>query len=1274
MEQVPQVERGTFLLRIVASADDARAGEEIRFRDPITIGRVDDCDVVLADTSVSRHHASVEHTGSGSIKVVDLGTSNGVWVGTERVAETVVGRGGRFRIGSTVFEYHEDEPGPAETPEPVSADDQRTMFIPRPALPATPPPPPPAVIGSFIIRVVKPSKSLAAGAEFVVEGTSATIGRAGTSTVVIDERDVSRKHATIEATPQGFLITDLGSTCGVWLDSQQITSEIVAAGRPFRVGDQVVLECLLPGAAIEAVLPDGTQFLSPEAMAALSAKPAAPEEQLDFGHTIVMPVSAALRGATRPIEEEGELVEAFAHTPILLDDPNAVFYVVTGGILLFTVALEKGAPVGPRSHFLGIVPGQCFMGLDLQYGMGSAFLAVARPSTTLRKIALARFQELGSHPAQAAAIGALVDTWVSGLAKSLTTGLLTKRGDEKALQIGHSLELTPNDKATASQGVLWVDLWSGAVLFDDMATPVFPRKRTLFPMSPDTWIQPISDEFGSLFVKPIGTLEALGQPAMWHGLDVFHQVLCECEFVNKKLANVDEYVRLQQKAHHSEAAEAAAYDAIGSVLTSEGATPREFQQTASKEPVLRACALVGQALGIKVRAHPAAEEGLTYEELVTATASASSFRTRVVALRDDWWARDQGPMLGQLADTKAPVALLPTGSRSYVCVDPTSGARIKITEDVAQSLSPFAYQVYRPLPEGAPSVGQMLKYGARGLAPDFKWVVGMAVIVGMFGTVTPYLTGQLFDVAIPQADRAMLWTFGLALLASAISSALFKFAQGVATVRVQARMESSIQAAVWDRLLNLPVNFFRKYSAGDLADRAGGVDAIQQLISGAGVAAILGSISGLFYVVQMFTYNLMLAMLAILLTAIFVGASMLANFMQLRYQRLEAQVRGRITGLVLNLISGVSKLRICGAEQHAFRVWALQFAEQRRISFNVGSIQNVSATFGAMFPVLSSIAIFMVVVSQQAAAIEKGLPGMTTGDFIAFNACYGMFLAAMQSLGDASLNLLRIVPIYERLMPILSETPEVDSAKSFPGKLKGEIELSHVSFKYDPDGPFIVKDLSLKIKPGEFVAFVGSSGCGKSTLMRLMLGFEQPSSGSIFFDGQDLNSIDLRLVRQQMGVVMQVSRLMPTEIYRNITGATSRTLQEAWDAAEKASLADDIKAMPMGMHTYVSEGGGTLSGGQRQRLMIARAVVNKPKILFLDEATSALDNRAQAVVTESMDRMDATRIVIAHRLSTIINANKICYLDAGQIVEQGTYQELMDKDGLFAQLAKRQMA
>jgi ATP-binding cassette subfamily C protein len=509
---------------------------------------------------------------------------------------------------------------------------------------------------------------------------------------------------------------------------------------------------------------------------------------------------------------------------------------------------------------------------------------------------------------------------------------------------------------------------------------------------------------------------------------------------------------------------------------------------------------------------------------------------------------------------------------------------------------------------------------------------------------------------------------------AALATGAFKFVQGVTTVRMQSRMQGAMQAAVWDRLLNLPVNFFRKYAAGDLADRASGIDRIQELIAGAGVAAILGSLSGLFYVGQMFTYNMTLALVAIGLTITYVSVNMLANYLQLRYQRVEIGLSGAISGLVLNLISGVSKLRIAGAENHAFKVWARQFAQQRKISFVVGNVQSAAAVFSAIFPVFSSIVIFLIMISEQAAAAETGQPGLTVGEFIAFNSAYGLFLGAMQALGDASLNLLRIIPIYERIVPVLETTPEVDRSKAFPGKLTGDIELSRVHFKYTPDGPFIVRDLSLKIKAGEFVAFVGSSGCGKSTLMRLMLGFEQASSGTIYYDGQDVSTLDLQMLRQQIGVVLQVSRVMPTEIFRNIVGASSKSLEDAWEAAEKSGLAEDIRNMPMGMHTYVSEGGGTLSGGQRQRLMIARAIVNKPKVIFLDEATSALDNRTQAIVTESMDRMDATRIVIAHRLSTIIKADKICYLEAGQIVEMGNYEELMAKDGPFAALARRQMA
>jgi NHLM bacteriocin system ABC transporter ATP-binding protein len=978
------------------------------------------------------------------------------------------------------------------------------------------------------------------------------------------------------------------------------------------------------------------------------------------------------------LTREGALIEVGAHQPFLLDDPERAWYVATGGIMLFTVALENGLPRGTRTHVIDLEPGQLLLGFDLhRQQSGAGFLAVARAGTTLRRLPIARLRELANAPPQAAAIARLIDAWIRGLSTSLGRSLAVKHNAAPILAAHVDVECSPRASVTSATGVVWIEIQSGGIRFDDLAVPRFTTRQTLFPVAPDAWIQAIDDELGPLAVRPASTLDALRDDALWHGLQVFNDVLCECELTHRRQAEDDEFERLEEKARYRERAQDLAYAAIGSVLGQETETPPEFLTATTAEPVLRACQMAGRALGLSVRAHPDASPDLTFEDRVAAIASASGFRTRLVVLRDGWWQHDHGPLVGQSSESKAPVALLPINASRYEMLDGATGRRTPLDAASAATLTPFAYACYRPFPQGSQlRARDMVRFGAWGIKPDVYALIGTAIGVGLFGTITPYLTGRIFDSAIPQADRQMLLAFGFALAASAVAMSMFKLVQGVAAVRVQARMEYAIQSAMWDRLLSLPASFFRAFSAGDLADRVGGVDVIQTLMSGAGVAAILGAISGLFFIAQMLTYSFVLAMAAVGLTIVFVGCNMLANYLQLRYQREEARLKGRIAGLVLNLITGVSKVRTSGAEPHAFRVWAQEFAQQRRLAFKAGTIQAGATVFSTTFPIASSMVIFLVMLGdQQQAATEGGAAALTTGEFIAFTTAYGLFLAAMQALGDASLNLLRAVPVYERFAPILSTPPEVDSTRAFPGKLTGEIELSHVSFRYSDDGPWILRDVSLKMAPGEFVAFVGPSGCGKSTMMRLMLGFERPTSGTIYYDGQDLNSLDLRLVRQQMGVVLQQSRVLPTEIYRNILGASSsRTIDDAWEAAEMAGLADDIRNMPMGMHTYVSEGGGTLSGGQRQRLLIARAIVHRPKIMFLDEATSALDNRAQSIITGSLDRLDATRIVIAHRLSTIVNADRICFLDGGKITEQGTHGELMERAGAFARLATRQMA
>jgi ATP-binding cassette subfamily C protein len=1332
---VPSV---AYRLRVVASYDSWRAGQEFIVEGALTIGRDPQCDIVLADAAVSRQHAWIT-VAPGGLELRDLNSGNGVWVDGAQVATVLLRHGQRFQIGSTQFEC-------VAVPR-VEAVGQKPTAAAEP------------IADGFEVRCVVVGLP-GEGRAFTIDGPAATVGRTADCDIRLEEADISRRHARIERVAGGFLITDLGSASGTWIGSQPISEVVIGPGERFRIGTHVELFCqaevdasralaldegatrvitpdegatrvitpdedatrvITPDEDATRVIPpdddatrvfvpdedatrvivpddDATRVIAPdddatrviladrsesgtpvrratvEPASSALAPAAAVEEDLDFSATVVIPLSAALAASARGLEEQGEEVTLSAQKPFLLDDPSYAWYVVSGGLFLYAVALESAHPVGPRTHLVGILPGQCAFGFDVRrYGMASGILAVAKPGTVVRKISATRLRELGDVPAQREAVAGLVDAWVGGLAKALIRDVAARRPDV-TLEAGQAVTIPSGARASTADGVVWIDLWSGSALVDDMATLSFARKRVLFPITPHLWIRPVGDEFGSLEATPATTAGALGRPELWDGLEVLCRIFCECEFINKKLAAADEFERLEQKERFSELAEKNARDAIGSVLTSEGEQrPFEFDRMTG-EPVVQACRIVAAALGIDVRAPVVADEELAYEDHVSAISSASGFRTRLVALRDDWWRKDQGPLLAQMADTRNPVALLPRGPGAYELVDPDTDERRPITEALAGTLSGFAYVFYRPLPSGEVSPAELVRFGARGCGRDFRTVALMAVILGAFGTVTPFLTGRLFDQVIPESDRALLAGFTVALFLSALAGALFKLTQGIATVRVQTRMESSIQAAVWDRLLDLPVTFFRRYAAGDLADRANGVDQIQQLVAGAGVAAILGSISGLFFVVQMFSYNLRLALLALLLTAIFVSATTLANYLQLRYQRVEIGVRGRIAGLVLNLIGGVSKLRVCGAERHAFRVWALQFAEQKRLAFQVGKVQSASMTFSAVFPILSSMAIFSVMIWEQAEAAKNGEPGLTVGQFIAFTSAYGLFLAAMQALGDASLNLLRIVPIYERLAPILRTAPEVDRSKAFGGRLRGHISISRLHFRYQPEAPFVVKDLSLEIKPGEFVAFVGSSGCGKSTLMRLMLGFEQPASGAIAYDGQDLSTLDLRALRQQIGVVLQVSRVMPTELYRNIIGTSARTIEDAWEAAERAGLAEDVKQMPMQMHTYVSEGGGTLSGGQRQRLMIARAIVNKPKILFLDEATSALDNRTQAIVTESLDRMEATRIVIAHRLSTIVHADRICYMEAGTIVEMGTYDELMALNGRFAELARRQIA
>jgi len=967
---------------------------------------------------------------------------------------------------------------------------------------------------------------------------------------------------------------------------------------------------------------------------------------------------------TEVFHAQGEAQNIAGNKPFLLNQADSIWYIDQGSVEIFTVGVSNGKSVGTRSHFMSRTQGQCLVCIDSgKYQMG--FLAVGIIGTRLYRLSLSLLQELANRPDYSQTIAKMIDDWVMSVSESLVRDIVPYPTSDHNLGHDDCVILRQLERTRSKKGVLWINVVAGDLLFLDMESLFLADSEIMFPLTPQTWVQ--STDESKLSARP--SVSVIDRVAVWKGLAAFHEALCVCEFLNKRLLNVDEIHRLSTKADYSDEAINSALQNIASVLNPDIKSLAKLGSVGGDDLVLTTCRFIGDYLGIEIRAHPDlwGEKELAIKEKLAAISKSSRFRMRPVAMRGDWYTKDVGPIFCDIDDS--PVALLPVSMNAYECINPTANTRVPVDEQLTSTLNPFGMCIYRPFRDGDLKPFDLIKFGIRGLNRDIFYLISMGILLGVFGSLTPYFTGQIFDSVIPQAERELLYQFLLALVVIAFASTSFTIVQKIAVLRIQGKMDFSIQAALWDRLLNLPSTFFRQYSVGDLADRVAGINRIRGLLAGAGVSAILGSMSSLFYVVLMFYYSSSLAIVAIGLTLFFLTFTIVSNLIQLRHQRRQLNMAGKITGLVLQLINGVAKVRVSGAEDYAFCRWSRDFGEYRQVSFKLGFISNIMTLFNSVFPIISSMMIYLALMIFMD---SENPTTMSIGEFIAFNSAYGLFLAAMMALSNASLDFLRVIPLYERLRPIVSTPTEVSEDRTHPGKLSGNIEVSHLHFRYDPDGPLIIDNVSFTIKPGEFVAFVGGSGSGKSTLLRLLMGFEIPSAGTIYYDNQDLNSLDLREVRQQLGVVLQDSKLLPTDIYRNIVGTSSLTVDDAWEAAHMAGLSEDIKQMPMGMHTMVSEGGGTFSGGQRQRLMIARAIIHKPRILFLDEATSALDNRTQAQVTESLDKMQATRIVIAHRLSTIINADRIYVLDKGFIKENGTYDQLVAEDGIFADLVKRQ--
>ena len=670
------------------------------------------------------------------------------------------------------------------------------------------------------------------------------------------------------------------------------------------------------------------------------------------------------------------------------------------------------------------------------------------------------------------------------------------------------------------------------------------------------------------------------------------------------------------------------------------------------------------AKALKVAFRPEWSVAETGADGVNALAELSGVRCRRVTLSGQWWRQDSGPMIAFREKDEAPVSLLPDGRGGYLAHVGDDEAGQRVDEAFAETLQPSGFVFYRPLPHKVLTDLDLLNFGLGGYRRELGMVVLLAGMTGALGLVFPLASAKLVDTFIPSAQKSQVIQLGIALMLIALVQTLLSLTRALTILRIQDKMDLAIQAAVWDRVLHMPVAFYRRYSVANLAGRVRSCTKIIRIYSAGTVAAILNGGFSLLNFAVLFLFSGTLSLISLLLVALAVGAVMMFRRRSVNIAIEAPQSSRNLNTLVLQLIQGVTKLRTTASEGRAFAIWAKEHALGEVPTVRLQRLKILEQVF---FRGFDHIAVLILFATAGYFLFRGNHDNLSAGEFVGFFAAFGGVFHGVLALCETLVSVVSVSGAYHKARPILETLPETESGKIAPGVLSGAIEVKGVSFAY-PGGEPVLQDVSFTVRPGDFVVIVGPSGSGKSTLLRLLLGFDRPTSGSILYDEHDLAELRLRQLRRQFGVVLQDTRLLAGDLLSNIVGDSDATLEAAWEAAATAALEQDIHAMPMGMHTGVNEGGTTLSSGQRQRVLIARAVVGRPKVLFFDEATNVLDGTAQAKVTANLQRLRASRIMIGLRTGAIADADLIIVLDGGRIVQHGRYQELVSQAGIFTEL------
>ncbi|MBK5969997.1 MULTISPECIES: NHLP bacteriocin export ABC transporter permease/ATPase subunit [Thiorhodovibrio] len=948
--------------------------------------------------------------------------------------------------------------------------------------------------------------------------------------------------------------------------------------------------------------------------------------------------------------------------------------VLAGALELFLVPGEA-ADAGRRHHVCTLPAGSLCPQLTHPCEQ-LHLLAVPRQGTRVAELSRSILARAPADSGQAAALSEAVDTMLGALARA---DWLSRPPSQARALLAGPLTLAQGEKlATAHSRVLWLHSSADALLASG-PRGVARQVPLWFPLCGHLWLHARAD----CTCEVVDSAELLTRATLETALS---------EFLNWLLALGPDALAMQEqqagtRIRRSRAAlERSVESSLWSLAAILGMRRRRLP-TPSPEPMINLLWLVTDEFGIKRPNEDELRQALATDDPMLALAQRAGLFLRAVELEGDWWRDAQEPLFATLTGEGKPQLLLPGRWRRYDAIDPASGLRLGVDRELAARFDSKARVFYRPFPDGPLRAPAVLRFGLRGLRADVWLVVLLILLSGMLSLAMPTLSQRVFDPIIPLAATGQLLVVVLAILVAGWARNGFGLLQGLHLLRIEGRMTTSVQTAVWDRLLKLPARFFHDFAAGDLANRAMSVDAMRKVLSDTALSGITHGIIAVFSLGLLFYYDWRVT-LAVLVAVLLYGAiAVYAGRKVVGKNREILKREGHLQGVVLRLLDGLTKLRVAGAEPAAFAHWGQLYAKLQQVSYDQQRLENILTVFKSGFSHFTMVAVILAISWQghellafyETPATWGQLDSrqlqeiMPTARFVAFNVALGQFVGGAFGLISMLVRLSILPAYYERVEPILTTTTEQSEGAADPGDIQGEVAVEGVVFRYQPDGAVVLDGVSLHAAPHEMVAVVGPSGAGKSSLVRLILGFETPEAGSVFLDGKDIAGLNKHAMRRGFGVVLQNGMLLSGSIYQNIAGGAQLSRDQVMEAARLAGLADDIEALPMGLDTHLSEGATTFSGGQRQRLMIARALVHRPRVLIFDEATSALDNRSQQAVTEGLETLNSTRIVIAHRLSTIMHADRIYVLDRGRVVEHGDYQALLAAGGLFAAMARRQM-